>query len=305
MQEALFRKGARVYRLDTDQFPWSSPVSFQSADDKTSTSLVIGGQRPIDELEIRSIWYRREAVPAFPKLRPKSLHDACISESRAFLSALYETLRDKFWIDYPPNICRAEHKLDQLKRAQIAGLKSPRTLVTNDPLAAASFLRKARNSVVVKSLTPFVVKTGAFESAVFTTRVHKSRGSLKGLRYCPAIFQEEIDKAYDLRVTIVGNKCFSARIHKVAGSADCIDWRAEGRSYTISSSSLPKKVQQQTMRLLKYYGLTFGAVDFAVSKQEEYLFLELNPAGDWTWLPADMKRQVAEALASRLCTGHR
>jgi hypothetical protein len=50
---------------------------------------------------------------------------------------------------------------------------------------------------------------------------------LDGLRYCPAIFQERVPKALELRATIVGDRVFTASIDSQSSELAKVDWRRE------------------------------------------------------------------------------
>ncbi len=47
---------------------------------------------------------------------------------------------------------------------------------------------------------------------------------------------------------------------------------------------MPENVQVFCRKVLKNYSLHFGAFDFIKTKDNKYVFLELNPNGQWLWL---------------------
>ena len=53
--------------------------------------------------------------------------------------------------------------------------------------------------------------------------------------------------------------------------------------------------------MLEHYGLYFGAFDFIVSKKDkEYVFLEINPNGQWLWLEQLGGSKISKTLAEYL-----
>ena len=38
------------------------------------------------------------------------------------------------------------------------------------------------------------------------------------------------------------------------------------------------------LKLIQFYGLEFAAVDMGVLQNGEFVFLEINPNGQWLWL---------------------
>jgi len=60
-------------------------------------------------------------------------------------------------------------------------------------------------------------------------------------------------------------------------------------------------VKTSLLKLLRLYNLTWATADFAVTPEQEFVFLEINPAGDWGWLPENICVSIANALAHQLC----
>ena len=65
--------------------------------------------------------------------------------------------------------------------------------------------------------------------------------------------------------------------------------------------SLPPEIETALKTMLTQYGLRFGAFDMIVTPDGEYVFLELNPNGQWLWIEtitgAPMSRAIADLLA--------
>ena len=47
---------------------------------------------------------------------------------------------------------------------------------------------------------------------------------------------------------------------------------------------LPERVSEACRDLVQRLGLAFGAIDLLQTTSEEYVFLEVNPNGQWHWL---------------------
>jgi len=53
--------------------------------------------------------------------------------------------------------------------------------------------------------------------------------------------------------------------------------------------------------MTKHYELNFGAFDFILRKNDEkYVFLKLNPNGQWLWLEQLSKFKISKVLADYL-----
>src|SRR5688572_14081766 len=109
---------------------------------------------------------------------------------------------------------------------------------------------------------------------------------MEGLELCPMTFQEKIEKRVELRVTIVGDRVFSAAVDSSALERSKNDWRREGvaliRAWT--PHPLPPTVEKQLLGVMDFFGLNYGAMDVIVTPDDRYVFIEVNPVGEFFWL---------------------
>jgi len=135
-----------------------------------------------------------------------------------------------------------------------------------------------------------------------TTRIRKGDPlDLSGLGLAPSIFQEIVEKEFDLRVTVIGRKVFACAINRRNGTED-LDYRTgitnDQLDYQIHS--LPEDVSTMCLQMLDFLGLQFGAFDFIFNKSGEYIFIELNPNGQWGWIEEATNLPMAKAMADLL-----
>jgi hypothetical protein len=101
------------------------------------------------------------------------------------------------------------------------------------------------------------------------------------LSFCPGIFQRRISGAYEARVTIIGEQLFCVRID--ASSDDSLDWRKQGRGVRLKPLRAPVEVEQKCMAFMDEAGMVFACLDFIVSTQGDWCFIEANQAGQFLW----------------------
>jgi len=112
-----------------------------------------------------------------------------------------------------------------------------------------------------------------------------------------------VNKQYEVRLTVVDERFFAARID--AGSdAARIDWRRDydSLSYEVISE-LPADVCAGVRRLMRSFGLRFAAMDFIVDPAGTRHFLDLNPNGQWAWIEDATGLPITAALADALTSG--
>ena len=63
---------------------------------------------------------------------------------------------------------------------------------------------------------------------------------------------------------------------------------------------LPENIKTKLLSLMDRLGLNYGAADVIVTPDERYVFLEVNPAGEFFWLDKLFEGQISEAIADVL-----
>ena len=206
------------------------------------------------------------------------------------------------WIDDLQRISVAENKLRQLRVATEVGLRIPQTLVTNDPQQAREFFQELEGKMVAKLLTPLSYSMDASSFFVYTNAVsERDLQEAELLRYSPMVFQEEIPKRRELRVTFVAGKLFVGALDASGYAATTMDWRrAKPEKCPWEEEEVPAEVADRLQQLMAEFGLLFGAIDLIETPDGEYVFLEVNPTGEWGMLERDLNYPISEAIASAL-----
>jgi len=196
----------------------------------------------------------------------------------------------------------AENKPLQLATARRLGLIIPETVVTNDPEEIRAAFVRFKGRMIVKPVRTGFVDEGAEQYAVYTNQVmdyHLSK--LESARLSPSIYQPLLDKLCDVRVTIVGKQMFVAEIDSQSDAQASVDWRRTSNpELPHRRSCLPPKVAQATLQLMSTLGLEFAALDFVRTPNNEYIFLEVNPNGQWLWLDDQLGFGISAAVAAWL-----
>lgn len=291
----LGERGTNVTRVNSEDLPFDGSLSidFQSA---SGTTLQYNGKG----ITAQAIWYRRVRTPAKPEKMDSGIYDFCLRENRATLLGGLMTQRTR-WMSHPAAVWQAEFKPFQLRAAQDVGLKIPKTLVSNDPDAIAR-AQTQFGSMIVKPARSGHFWQGGEEYAIFTSALSAERlDSLDDARWTPSIYQELLPKEVDVRVTFVGGKFFAAAIHSQTDPAAAIDWRkTENAGLPHSKIELPDLLLERLQRLMALLGLEFGCIDLVKTPRGEYVFLEVNPSGQWQWLDDKLGLGISAAVADWL-----
>jgi glutathione synthase/RimK-type ligase-like ATP-grasp enzyme len=115
-------------------------------------------------------------------------------------------------------------------------------------------------------------------------------------------FQEQVSKALELRVTVVGERVMAAAIDSQASVRAAHDWRRDGVRLVNSWQpyELPVETEEKLLRVMDYFGLNYGAADFIVTPEGRHVFLEVNPVGEFFWLELHPGLPISSAIADVL-----
>ncbi len=294
--EIMTEHGGRALILDTAHYPQHWRITSRIGGDRAPGWLLRAGDLELADDEVAGVWWRRPKSHRIPsEVTDRKVRRFCAQESAAAFSGWIHGLgRDV--INPLAAEMVANKKPYQLLRARDAGLRVPNTVVTNDPAEARSFVESQPHGVIFKVLT-------ATSWTFANTRMFRQKHArhLKNLRFAPIIFQEYIDVAYDIRATIVDDAIFCVSLETQHPKAR-VDWRLD-LSARIEPHTLPKPVAGRLLALMRALGLRFGAIDLRLTPGGDYVFLEVNPAGQFLFCDIHGGQSIASAVARGLL-GH-
>ncbi|MEU8803019.1 MvdC/MvdD family ATP grasp protein [Spirillospora sp. NPDC048819] len=188
------------------------------------------GTRHLDLDRVRSVYHRRPGVWRFDDLE-RRIRAFATAEARHGLAGLLNDLPVPH-VNAPLANARAEYKPSQLRAAAELGFTIPPTLITNDLAAARRFVDEY-GTVVYKSFRGVPPSDG--ETGVIWTQRVRAAELDESVSVTAHLFQAEVEKTADVRVTVVGRGVFAFRIRT---PAPLLDWRSgdwDRLEYTRSS----------------------------------------------------------------------
>lgn len=301
----LQRRDAEYVRFNTEDFPESVRVVWQAGATGVLGHFSLPSGR-LDFSDVRSVWYRRP-VPPVPsaEIDDRVAYEFAVAESEAAIHGVWRTL-DCFWVSHPDNLREAESKPYQLKVAKNVGFNVWPTILTNSPEAAKAFYHNQDGEVIYKPLRRGRLVRDEVVSLVYTNPVSPSHAEeFERVAHAPCLFQRYVPKQVEVRVTVIGTQAFGTEIHSQDVATSQHDWRrGETALLDHRPHELPVDVESQCVSLVSALGLAFGAIDLILTPEGEYVFLEINPNGQWAWIQ-QLCPEVAlrETLADLLIRG--
>jgi glutathione synthase/RimK-type ligase-like ATP-grasp enzyme len=249
------------------------------------------------ETNFGSVWFRRTKLPNIEnqKLTQRAY---LLSEYESLLKNLFSTI-DAKWLSNPFSIYQAENKLYQLKVAKSLGFKTPNTLVTNSKEDLKTFYFNNSKNVIIKPLSQSRINNINETEYIFTNVLEEKHiEELDKFDLTPCIFQEKIEKSIELRVTVVGENVFTAGVNSQILEATKTDWRKEKLEFY--PEEIPNEIKEKCISLVKILNLRFGAIDLIKDKEGNYIFLEINPNGQWAWIENETGLEISDSIINEL-----
>lgn len=107
--------------------------------------------------------------------------------------------------------------------------------------------------------------------------------SIKTKTFFPSLIQNKIEKKYELRVFYLDGQFYSMAIFSQKDTQTNIDFRNYNDTKPNRSVpfKLPNEIEVKLDLLMKKLGLNSGSIDMIVTPKNEFVFLEVNPVGQF------------------------
>lgn len=192
-------------------------------------------------------------------------------------------------VNRPSAMASNNSKPFQAQLIQAHGLRTPETLITNDPELVREFWRCHRR-VIYKSIsgTRSIVQMLQKEDL---ERIDK-------IRWCPTQFQEFVD-GENVRVHVIGSRVFATRIRSAA-----VDYRYAqsqvGALADLEAFDLPLETQDRCVAVAAALGLPFAGIDLKISSNGDVCCFEANPCPGFSYYESNTGQPIAMAVAEYL-----
>ena len=292
--QRLEGQGREAIQVDLGDFPADRDL-VMSWPPLEQPSYVVGGSNgSVDLRDAHVGWWRRVRPYAVDQsIADPTMRAFAESETAQAVNGMLDSL-PCVWVNPRALDEIAHRKPVQWTAAQQVGLCLPRTLVTNQPAAARSFISEmGAGKTVFKAFL-------AIHEEWRETRVIEPSDleQLESVRYAPVIFQEYIE-GVDLRITVVGDEIFAAEID-ARNTSYPYDMRMVVGQASVKRVDLPAELKKTLLDLQRRLGLFYGAIDMRRTPAGDYYFFEVNPAGQWLFIEQRTGMPISQAVADLL-----
>lgn len=226
-----------------------------------------------------------------------------IEESKRTLQSLMVTHKGLV-VNNPFDNFRANNKLEQLKNAKKIGLDVPDTIITNEPEKAKEFYKEHNGNIIFKMQKLPIIKTeDEIYKTIMTNKVSYEDiiNNAERIKNNPCLFQEYIEKEYEIRLTVIGKELFPIAIYSQDSEISRHDFRRyDFEKVKYEYVKIPQNIAKKTLKLIQHYSLHYASIDIIYTPNDKYIFLELNPNGQYLWTEEMSRTSITESFADYL-----
>ena len=249
------------------------------------------------------LWYRRGNF-SIPKINCEN------SELRRHLAdehAIFKSFLHKH-VTYVGNYDREKHnnKLINLGIARDCGLKIPRTVVTCRK-TDLEWLGNNGQGIVCKPIHNGHIYYEEEQELVYSPGIillNEEKINEMPEKFGLSKFQEYISKRIELRIFFIFDNIYAMAIFSQLDEMTKYDFRNYNKEKPNRNVpyNLPFRILSKVKDFISCSGLTTGSIDMILSENNEYVFLEVNPSGQFGWVSANCNYYIEKEIATKILT---
>jgi len=238
------------------------------------------------------VWYRRR-IHKFPNLEysfrtphfenERTLRDFLNSEFKALFFYILEKIELNKWVS-DPFVFNRINKLHVLQAAEEKGLLIPKTEVMTSKLALEAFLATYKK-LILKPLSEviYLQDEGDAHYNMLSKVIDEKTLKYVPQQFFPSLVQQAIEKKMEIRVFYLYGKFYSMAIYSQNNKNTKTDFRNydHQRPNRTVPYQLPQGIEGKLDTLMKGLGFNTGSIDLILTPEGDYVFLEINPEGQF------------------------
>lgn len=262
--------------------------------------------------EISAYWYRRGGIPqfkipgssieeAFEKDISRKIKDYLNCEAQTLYEFIHSVL-DKLPNKIGSSSTAGVNKLNVLEKAEGFGLKVPKWCVTMKTAHSRNFIEQEGGEVITKGIwESLIASTDSSGFSTYTELINLTSLDTFPKNHFPSLLQNKINKKYEVRSFYLLGKFWSMAIFSQKDSQTAIDFRKynEEKPNRNVPFNLPTSVECKLKKLMKALGLETGSIDLIVDENDDFIFLEVNPVGQFGMTSSPCNYNLEKIIAQQ------
>lgn len=305
----LYRFGVECHRLNGDNII-DSTSSYHEISDGQDV-IRSGVDQTIDISKVSAVWFRRWSDRNFITkfISPENSNTTIPYQFLENINLDYHVLRNyiiyklskKPFISNPLRLSQV-NKLIGLTEAKKIGLQVPETILCNNKEHLREFLFKKRKIITKDIENSAFVKVGNYHYSNFTNVIDDNNINEVPNSFSISAFQEHIEKSYELRIFYFFGKVYSMAIFSQNDPKTTVDFRRYNMSKPNRTTpyNLPAEIEIKIINLMKRLKLETGSIDLIRTTIGNYVFLEVNPVGQFMMVSRPCNYRLEQKIAKKL-----
>lgn len=236
--------------------------------------------------DISVVWFRRwqTSYSIYDKsMHQKQLSAECTAELKHLSGYFFDLLKDKVWLSHPDTA--DINKLTATRIAQQFGISTPKSIVCNNKAQVMAFFNENPDAYLIKPITQsgyFIEDNATYKG--FTKKINAEDIKNFPAYFFPTLFQTCVSAKYEIRTFYLDGAFYSTAILPKQNHEQESDIKTAYLNHTVVQVpyQLPKTLETQLHLFFQYMRINTGSIDLLRSQDGSYVFLEINPVGQYS-----------------------
>jgi len=248
---------------------------------------------------IKSFWYRKGRI-----IQPKNTkHQTIKSEfeiSEGYISYLLEDKKGIGRYQQAMNL----NKLIVLQIAKKNGLNIPNTFILDNKKDLLNLISENKDK---KFITKMKTESSMFQfedtsSIIYTNVLNEKIVENLPEKFASSLIQEKIEKLIEIRTFFLHGETWSMAIFSQNDDQTKDDYRRYNNRKPNRNTlfKLPKDLEDKLCLVMNDLNLDTGSIDWILTKDNVYYFLEVNPTGQFSNMSMTCNYPLEKIIAQRL-----
>ncbi len=283
-------RGETAVYFDTTQFPSATVFSFDPAVQMEGLFRENAASTAFRLSDIRSVYRRWSRGVQAPQESDPMLQEAVYWNIESAIGSFLRCL-DCLWVNSQEATEMHRYKGYQIKLMEAAGIRLPKTLITNCPEHLVAFYEQMDRKAIFKPVRGWAHTTLLSDEDLRTEQ-------LETLSRSPVKLQEFIP-GRDIRAYVVDHEIFAMEIQSAT-----LDFREDTEAPRIPIT-LPDSVAADCFKINQVLDLVCSGIDLRRTPEGEYVFFEANPTPVFVYDEQVTGYPISDRMVDLLMAGER
>ncbi|MFD0701896.1 grasp-with-spasm system ATP-grasp peptide maturase [Myroides pelagicus] len=317
--EWLYHYNAKFFVLNTDDDHSKIKIDYFNFLEKKFLIRKKGIEYNLFDVNV--VWNRRHGLDPkkftntyvtldsqfFPEEKNKFHYHHTLEETRTLFEFIHHFIESNVNYKLGSFFANDVNKLVVLQSALAFGLKIPDSYILStkkDLIEKINLLSPKR--LITKPLTQGVYNAGLdgkYQYYNYVNAVEIDFVNEVEEVFFPSLFQEEIEKQLELRIFFLEDDYYSMAIFSQENETSKQDFRQNeywNEPLRCVPFDLPHEIVEKLKSLMKKLKLNTGSIDMILTPEFEYVFLEVNPCGQFIMTSEPCNYNLEQKVALKL-----